>query len=608
MNTIDNQGETSGSSENRVRPSRMGKAHRPLRVWPTVLLVVAMVCLRYGPGFVEGGLSKFWMLVVFGPLVCSVIILIWWLTASRATGRERLFGVCGILGALVSSFFLMHPSMGVPGLSNYGIPLTMAAFALGLVVNARRSPMQRTGVALLLAVAGCGFCLLFRSEGMRGDYSLGLRWRWTPSAEQLMIAGGGIRGGGGSTHASPIEMKPEIALPEWPGFRGSDRAGRQQGPVIAADWNANPPEQLWKIAVGPGWGSFAVAGERLFTQEQRGSVEVTVCYHAGSGREIWTQQVEARLEDPLGGPGPRATPSLSEGKLFVTGSTGWFLCLDAVTGGILWKQQLQAVAERDAPMWGFSASPLVVDSLVVVYAGGGGDKGVLAFDVSSGELRWSAAAEDSSYSSPQLNTIVGERLVLMMSGAGLRMLDSRTGNLRLNYEWATSGYRAVQPKVIDGDTVLIPTGANTGTRAIRVSKDGAALSSEELWTSRQMKPDFSDFVIYEGNAYCFDGGIFASINLRTGDRNWKGGRYGKGQVLLLESSGLLLIVSEQGEVVLVKADPSKDTQLASFKALEGKTWNHPVVVGNRLYVRNSQEAACYRLPLAGPHKVAASSQ
>ena len=383
MNTIDNQGETSGSSENRVRPSRMGKAHRPLRVWPAILLVVAMVCLRYGPGFVEGGLSKFWMLVVFGPLVCSAGILIWWLTGSRATSRERLLGAGGVLGALLLSFFLMDSSMHGPGVFYYAIPMTMIGFVLGLVLNAGRTPMRRAGVALGLAMLGAGFSLVFRSEGMAGDYSLDLRLRWTPSAEELMIANRETTGRS-STHASPIEMKPEIALPEWPGFRGDDRDGRRQGPEIATDWDANPPEQLWKISVGPGWGSFAVAGDRLFTQEQRGAVEVTVCYESGSGREVWTQQVEARLEDPLGGPGPRATPSLSEEKLFVTGATGWFLCLDAVTGGILWKQQLQAVAERDAPMWGFSASPLVVDSLVVVYAGGGGDKGVLAFDVSSG--------------------------------------------------------------------------------------------------------------------------------------------------------------------------------------------------------------------------------
>jgi outer membrane protein assembly factor BamB len=136
-----------------------------------------------------------------------------------------------------------------------------------------------------------------------------------------------------------------------------------------------------------------------------------------------------------------------------------------------------------------------------------------------------------------------------------------------------------------------------GTRAIRISRAGGQLAAEEKWTSRNLKPDFNDLVTYQGYAYGFDGGNFGCIELKTGDRAWKGGLYGKGQVLLLEQSGLLLVLSEQGRAVLLRADPKAHVELASFAVLEGKTWNHPVVVGNRLYVRNSQEAACYELPL-----------
>jgi len=134
-----------------------------------------------------------------------------------------------------------------------------------------------------------------------------------------------------------------------------------------------------------------------------------------------------------------------------------------------------------------------------------------------------------------------------------------------------------------------------GTRAIRVKKSNSQYSAEELWTSRQLKPDFVDVVSYQGYGYGNDGGILTCIDLKTGERKWKGGRYGKGQILLLENSGLLLILSEQGLVVLVAADPSEHREIASFQALEGKTWNHPVVAGDRLYVRNSEQAAGYKL-------------
>ncbi len=139
---------------------------------------------------------------------------------------------------------------------------------------------------------------------------------------------------------------------------------------------------------------------------------------------------------------------------------------------------------------------------------------------------------------------------------------------------------------------------NTGTRAIRVSKTNGELAAEELSPSRNLKPDFTDLVTHQGYAFGNDAGIWTCIDLKTGERKWKGGRYGKGQALLLEDSGLLLIAAEQGQVALVLADPNGYSEVASFNALEGKTWNHPVVVGDRLYVRNAQEAAAYKLRLA----------
>ena len=189
-------------------------------------------------------------------------------------------------------------------------------------------------------------------------------------------------------------------------------------------------------------------------------------------------------------------------------------------------------------------------------------------------------------------------MVLMLTNEGLTLVDPATGRERLNYAWKFDQYRALQPHVIGDDTILLPTGMSAGTRAIRITKKDDQWSATELWTSRDLKPDFTDLVTYQGYAYGNDAGLWTCIDLKTGERKWKGGRYGKGQALLLADSGLLLVAAEQGTVALVSADPAAFKEVASFKALEGKTWNHPVVVGNRLYVRNSQEAAAYELPLA----------
>ena len=570
---------------------------RPLRTWPAWVLIVLMIAARYGPAFREEGQSTNWMFAVFGPLLCSLLLAIWWLTASRTTWKERLFGFLGLVASLTLVLLLVHPTMRGPGTTYLTLPMGMLFFAVGAVVFRKERPARRTGLVVLLALTGFGFSLLLRNEGMTGSYVLGAHWRWSPTPEAVMLAARKTETTARNDRAKIAGN--DLANPEWPEFRGADRSARSSGPKISTNWTTRPPRQLWKIPVGPAWSSFAVAGNLLFTQEQRGPKEAVVCYAADSGREVWIREIEARLDDPLGGPGPRATPTLAKGALYVTGATGVFLRLNASTGDIVWQKDLKAVAGREAPMWGFSASPLVVDSFVLVCAGGPGDKGLLAFDVESGALRWSVACGSEPYSSPQANTIAGENLVLMLSNDGLVFVDPTAGKVRLNYEWKVQAYRALQPSLVGNDTVLLPTGMNSGTRAIRISRTNDQWVATEVWTSRNLKPDFTDLVIYQGYAYGNDAGIFTCLDLKTGDRQWKGGRYGKGQVLLLENSGLLLIAAEQGHVALLRADPKQHAELASFKALEGKTWNHPVVVGDRLYIRNSQEAACFQLPLEG---------
>ncbi len=572
---------------------------RPLRTWPCLLLIALIIAARYGPGLLEGGLSTYWMIGVFGPMVCCLLLLIWWLAASRAMWKERVFGVIGLVGALVLTVLLVDPTMRGPGTLYLTVPMGMIGFAIGAMLFGKRAPGMRTLVAVLLAAAGFGFSILLHSDGMTGGYVLDTHWRWSKTAEERMLA---TRAGGTTPAKRPEDRQTAASLSnsEWPGFRGADRAAHSRGPIISTNWTANPPKQLWKIPVGPGWSSFAVAGNFLFTQEQRGPMETVVCYAADSGKEIWSRQIEARFDDPMGGPGPRATPTLARGGLFVTGATGTLLCLNPVSGEIVWQGNLKTAAGRGVPLWGFAASPLVVGSTVIVQAGGPGNgkTGLLGFDAGTGTLQWSAADGNDSYSSPQLNTIAGEELVVMLTNDGLLLADPATGKTRLNYDWKFGNYRALQPCVVGDDTILLQTPMSFGTRAIRISKSNGQLAAQELWTTRNLKPDFTDLVTYQGFAYGNDAGILTCIDLKTGERKWKGGRYGKGQVLLLENSGLLLIAAEDGRAVLVRADPNEHTEVDSFKALEGKTWNHPVVVGDKLYLRNSQEAACYQMALA----------
>ena len=184
----------------------------------------------------------------------------------------------------------------------------------------------------------------------------------------------------------------------------------------------------------------------------------------------------------------------------------------------------------------------------------------------------------------------------MSTNDGLQFLNETDGATIWNHEWKVDNYRATQPMVVD-DAVFVATSLGLGTRRLTVKHEADAWKVTEDWTSMDMKPDYNDFVEYQGHIYGFDGNIFACINLETGKRQWKKGRYGNGQVLLLPDAGQMLVISETGELVLLKADPKKHVEIAKIPAIEGKTWNHPVLVGSRLYIRNGEEAACYELPL-----------
>src|SRR5262249_625934 len=151
----------------------------------------------------------------------------------------------------------------------------------------------------------------------------------------------------------PGRTQPVVLQPgDWPGFRGKDRDGRYKGARIATDWDERPPRQVWRQRVGPGWSSFAVVGTRLYTQEQRGPNEAVVCYDAGSGAELWSHEDAARFSETMAGPGPRATPTFHEGKIYAQGATGKLNCLDAATGRVLWSHDVAADSGAALPLWG----------------------------------------------------------------------------------------------------------------------------------------------------------------------------------------------------------------------------------------------------------------
>lgn len=577
---------------------------KPLRTWIPLLLLPVMASMRFISGLVQNGPSAIWMASAFGPFLVGVLVIGWWLVASRARWFERLLGVAGLVAIVAIVQVLADSSMRGPPLIVMTIPLTIAAFAIGLIWLGSHLSVRRTVGALLLALLGAGVSDVLRTDGVWGDFSLGLNWRWAPTAESRLLA---TRRNAASGNASKAAVDPAaFRSPEWPGFRGPATDGTQHGIAFSDDWQSHPPKELWRIPVGPAWSSFAVADRYLVTQEQRGDDEAVVCYDGDTGTQVWEHTIPARFFEALGGLGPRATPTIADGAVYSLGAEGWLLKLDAVDGTLLWKVDLRKEANREPPMWGFAASPCVHDGLVIIYAGGNGDKGVLAFKAADGTPAWSAPCGIQSYGTVQIVNLLGRSMLALLSEQGAHFWEPNSGAELLRYEWPHPGYRALQPKIIDRDLLLIPTGMGTGTRLVRVSETDGTLVGEAVWTSKELKSDFNDCVLHKGCAYGFDNTIFTCIDLENGKRRWKGGRYEKGQALLLADSGLIVVLCERGELVLLRANPDRLEELAKLPALTGKSWNHPVVVGNRLYLRNAEEAVCYELQ-SKPDAMAASA-
>jgi outer membrane protein assembly factor BamB len=366
--------------------------------------------------------------------------------------------------------------------------------------------------------------------------------------------------------------------------------------TIATDWSKSPPRLLWRQPVGPAWSSVIVIGDRLFTQEQRGEQETVVCYEASTGKEVWVHADSGRFWEAVSGAGPRATSTFAGGQLFTLGATGILNCLDAATGERFWTHDVAAEAPAKPPMWGYSSSPLVVEDKVIVFAGGKGDRNLLAYRTDSGELAWTAPASQDSYASPQLVTIGGQRQCLFLGDQGLTSVDPATGKVLWQGGLAMPGApRTLQAHVLSSSRVVVGTLSGVGVALVDVTLTGGQWKVAEVWSSNQMKPEFPDFVVHQGYAYGLDGAFLCCIDLASGARRWKEGRYGRGQVMLLPEQSLLLVISEKGEVLLLPADPQKHRVLGRFRALAEKTWTHPVIAHGRLYARNAEEMVCYEL-------------
>ncbi|WP_240772883.1 PQQ-binding-like beta-propeller repeat protein [Phragmitibacter flavus] len=525
------------------------------RLWMPLLLVLAAVGAIFAVGVLRPEMDRNlnrWLTTAIW-LLCGLLNVFWFLLFSRVSGKLRL----GIAVALV-------------------------------VLGVAASQMVRVdGV-----VDGSGLPKLAWSWSGKGTPDLALP---APASVGVAVAGEG-------------EGDPSVALDgtvdgsaDVPQFFGALRDGVVRGVEmeLVSDWKAAAPKEMWRQPIGAGWSAFAVVGGRAFTQEQRGAEELVTCYELLTGRLLWSHSDAAHFTQWQGGEGPRATPTVVDGRVYSYGATGILNCLEMRTGKLVWSRKVLEEVGSENLEWGTSSSPLVFDDKVVVTGGSTSGAVLLAFARDSGEPVWKAGSDEASYASPLLATLAGRRVILSNNARSLTFHDPATGVLVAEHEWGDARWpKASQPVVMPGDRLFLSGGYGMGCQMVQVTAAGeeGKLAVAELWRGLKLKTQFNSASFGGEFLFGLDDGRMACIDPANGDRLWKEGRFGSGQSLMV-NDGLVIIQSEPGPVYLASVKREGFEELGKLEALSSKTWNHPTLAGRYLLVRNDREVVCYELPV-----------
>jgi outer membrane protein assembly factor BamB len=445
--------------------------------------------------------------------------------------------------------------------------------------------------AIILFLAA--LAALFRVRGVSGDVIPVLEWRWAEQPLKPLAEG--------STDVpilipAKVDDDPWFAPNNYPQFLGPNRDAKKHGIRLARDWSKHPPRLLWRQPIGAGWSAFAVVGNAAITQEQRGEQEMVVCYDLMSGQVKWSHSDNTGYKSAVTGDGPRATPTIVRDRVYTLGGTGILNCLELATGERIWSKNIFTDNNGKMNQWGASCSPLVLDSLVVVSAGRSNGRSLVAYHKETGEIVWSGGSDPAGYSSPLITTLGDQPQILIFNRGNVVAHDPRTGEILWQHPWPDESECVAQPVPLPGDRVFVSSGYGIGCKLFQIQRNEQNhWRASLIWETNRLKAKFTNVVYRDGYIYGLDDGILVCLDLTNGERKWKRGRYGHGQVILVDD--LLLVQAEKGDVVLVEANPNAHKELARFAALDSKTWNNPALAGPYLLVRNDREAACYELPV-----------
>lgn len=384
----------------------------------------------------------------------------------------------------------------------------------------------------------------------------------------------------------------------WPAFRGDRRDGVARGSLPKLPWPPEGPRVRWKRQLGSGMGSLAIVNGRAYTMEQQDHDEAVVCLALDDGHVVWTHRYPGYREGSEGYPGPRSTPTVAGDRVFTIGATGVLCCLEAASGNLLWTHNVLEDAAARNLTWGVAASPLVDGDTVYVLAGGS-NASLIAYDATTGEERWRSGSAAASYASPVLVELGGLRQLLAFDASGLSAYQPDNGKPLWSFSWVTTWeVNAAQPLMVDERNVFITSGYDHGCALVALDGESPPLRPREVWSNKELKVKYSGAVLFEGHVYGPDESIFTCIDVKTGERRWKRGRYGFCFPLLVGRH--LVIACQDGSLVLVEATPEEHREISRVELLGDRIMNYPALGEGVLLVRNDSEVVCLELETLEP--------
>ena len=405
--------------------------------------------------------------------------------------------------------------------------------------------------------------------------------------------------------AAPVATAPGL---DWPTYRGPNGDGITKAKLGKA-WDSAGPKQVWKVETTKGFSSLAASGgvaATLVTRDFEGSAtEHCVALDAATGKELWAAPLKLAkyngggndgTRDNKDGDGPRSTPTISEGKVYVYGSNLDLYCLDGKTGKPLWSKDVTGEYKGKNITWSNATSPIIEGDLVIV---GGGGKGAafLAFNKETGELKWKEGDDTITHATPTVTTFLGERQIIFFMKSGLTAI-SPGGKILWQQEYKFNVSTAASPVVFE-NIVYCSAGYGVGSAAFEVKKTGSKYETTELWRVEGdgMNNHWSTPVAHNGYLYGmfsfkkYGDGPVKCVDIRTGKEMWSKEGFGPGNIILANDQ--LLALSDKGELVMIALKPDAYTELARADVLDGKCWSTPTLSGGFIFARSTKEAACF---------------